>query len=89
MREMARHRYRQAQYVGLTRTQLDEIVRERDRQRQAVQRGEARAERMVELAQAPTSRKAMPGLECRVRNHWSHICRFRWASEAVQPSLKA
>ena len=34
VREMARHRYRQSQYVGLTRLQLDEIGRERDLQRQ-------------------------------------------------------
>ena len=34
VREMARHRYRQSQNVGLTRLQLDEIGRERDLQRQ-------------------------------------------------------
>ena len=48
---MARHRYRQSQYVGLTRLQLDEIGRERDLQRQGAQQAEARAERAVELAQ--------------------------------------
>ena len=42
---MARHRYRQSQYVGLTRLQLDEIGRERDLQRQGAQQAEARAER--------------------------------------------
>ena len=47
----ARHRYRQSQYVGLTRLQLDEIGRERDLQRQGAQQAEARAERAVELAQ--------------------------------------
>jgi len=52
VREMARHRYRQAQLVGLTRLQLDAIGRERERQRQGVQQAEARAERSVELAQA-------------------------------------
>ena len=51
VREMARHRYRQSQYVGLTRLQLDEIGRERDLQRQGAQQAEARAERAVELAQ--------------------------------------
>ena len=30
VRKMARHRYRQSQYVSLTRLQLDEIGRERD-----------------------------------------------------------
>ena len=34
VREMARHRYRQSQYAGLTRLQLDEIGRERQVQRQ-------------------------------------------------------
>ena len=48
---MARHRYRQSQYVGLTRLKLDEIGRERDLQRQGAQQAEARAERAVELAQ--------------------------------------
>ena len=43
--------YRQSQYVGLTRLQLDEIGRERDLQRQGAQQAEARAERAVELAQ--------------------------------------
>ena len=48
VREMARHRYRQSQYVGLTRLQLDEIGRERDLQRQGAQQAEARAERAVD-----------------------------------------
>ena len=52
VREMARHRYRQAQLVGLTRLQLDAIGRERELQRRGVQQAEARAERSVELAQA-------------------------------------
>ena len=52
VREMARHRYRQSQYVGLTRLQLDEIGRERDLQRQGAQQAEARAERAVELARS-------------------------------------
>ena len=52
VREMARHRYRQSQFVGLTRLQLDEIGRERQVQRQGAQRAEARAELSVELAQA-------------------------------------
>ena len=47
VREMARHRYRQSQYVGLKRLQLDEIGRERDLQRQGAQQAEARAERAV------------------------------------------
>ena len=52
VREMARHRYRQSQFVGLTRLQLDEIGRERQVQRQGAQRAEARAELSVELEQA-------------------------------------
>ena len=52
VREMARHRYRQSQFVGLTRLQLDEIGRERQLQRHGAQRAEARAELSVELAQA-------------------------------------
>ena len=48
----ASHRYRQSQFVGLTRLQLDEIGRERQVQRQGAQRAEARAELSVELAQA-------------------------------------
>ena len=34
VREMARHRYRQSQFAGLTRLQLDEVGRERQVQRQ-------------------------------------------------------
>ena len=52
VREMARHRYRQAQLVGLTRLQLDAIGRERELQRRGAQQAEAWAERSVELAQA-------------------------------------
>ena len=52
VREMARHRYRQSQFAGLTRLQLDEVGRERQVQRQGRQRAEALAERSVELAQA-------------------------------------
>ena len=48
----ATDRYRQSQFVGLTRLQLDEIGRERQVQRQGAQRAEARAELSVELAQA-------------------------------------
>ena len=48
VREMARHRYRQSQFAGLTRLQLDEVGRER----QGRQRAEALAEGSVELAQA-------------------------------------
>jgi hypothetical protein len=52
VREMARHRYRQSQYAGLTRLQLDEVGRERQVQRQGARRAEALAEWSVELAQA-------------------------------------
>ena len=52
VREMARHRYRQSQFAGLTRLQLDEVGRERQVQRQGRQRAEALAEGSVELAQA-------------------------------------
>ena len=52
VREMARHRYRQAQYAGLTRLQLDEIGRERQVQRQGARRADALAEESVALAQA-------------------------------------
>ena len=52
VREMARHRYRQSQYAGLTRLQLDEIGRERQVQRQGAERAEALAEGSVVLAQA-------------------------------------
>ena len=53
VREMARHRYRHAQYVGLTRAQLDQHgTGARRDQRRGVQAHEARAERSVEDAQA-------------------------------------
>ena len=35
VREMARHRYRQSQYAGLTRLQLDQVGQERQVQRLA------------------------------------------------------
>ena len=50
--ERARHRYRQSQFAGLTRLQLDEVGRERQVQQQGRQRAEALAERSVEIAQA-------------------------------------
>ena len=52
VREMARHRYRQSQFAGLTRLQLDEVGRERQVQQQGSQRAETLAERSVEIAQA-------------------------------------
>ena len=52
VREMARYRYRQSQFAGLTRLQLDEVGRERQVQQQGRQRAEALAERSVEIAQA-------------------------------------
>ena len=52
VREMARHRYRQSQFAGLTRLQLDEVGRERQVQQQGSQRAEALAERSVEIAPA-------------------------------------
>ena len=52
VREMARHRYRQSQFAGLTRLQLDEVGGERQVQQQGRQRAEALAERSVEIAQA-------------------------------------
>ena len=64
VREMARHRYRQSQFVGLTRLQLDEIGRERQVQRQGAQRAEARAELSVELAQA----RILPAYELACRS---------------------
>ena len=54
VREMARHRYRQSQMVGLTRAQLSGIAREAQRHRDGMARGEERAERAeraVEMAQ--------------------------------------
>ena len=44
--------YRQSQFTGLTRLQLDEVGRERQVQQQGRQRAEALAERSVEIAQA-------------------------------------
>jgi hypothetical protein len=44
--------YRQSQYAGLTRLQLDEVGRERQVQRQGARRAEALAEGSVELTQA-------------------------------------
>ena len=52
VREMARHRYRQSQYAGLTRLQLDQIGQERQAQRLGARRAEALAEWSVEIAQA-------------------------------------
>ena len=52
VREMARHRYSQSQFAGLTRLQLDEVGRERQVQQQGRQRAEALAERSVEITQA-------------------------------------
>ena len=49
---MARHRYRQSQYAGLTRLQLDQIGQERQAQRLGARRAEALAEWSVEIAQA-------------------------------------
>ena len=49
---MVVYRYRQSQYAGLTRLQLDEIGRERQVQRQGAERAEALAEGSVVLAQA-------------------------------------
>ena len=60
---MARHRYRQSQYVGLTRLQLDEIGRERDLQRQGAQQAEARAERAVERAVELAQERVVPAYE--------------------------
>ena len=65
VREMARHRYRQSQFVGLTRLQLDEIGRERQVQRQGAQRAEARAELSVELAQARTDPAGLLSIQSR------------------------
>ena len=50
--EMARHRYRQSQYAGLTRLQLDQVGQERQVQRLGARRAEALAEWSVEIAQA-------------------------------------
>ena len=46
------NRYRQSQFAGLTRLQLDEVGRKRQVQQQGRQRAEALAERSVEIAQA-------------------------------------
>ena len=63
-----RHRYRQSQFAGLTRLQLDEVGRERQVQRQGRQRAEALAEGSVELAQAmvPLASALARGGGCRV-----------------------
>ena len=54
VREMARHRYRQSQFAGLTRLQLDARWGGSGTgvQQQGRQRAEALAERSVEIAQA-------------------------------------
>ena len=52
VREMARHRYRQSQYAGLTPLQLDQVGQERQVQRLGARRAEALAEWSVEIAQA-------------------------------------
>ena len=51
VREMARHRYRQSQYAGLSRLQLQQVPRERQRQRDGAARAVEAAERAVEIAQ--------------------------------------
>ena len=45
VREMARHRYRQSQFAGLTRLQLDEVGRERQMQRHRGRSGRWRSRR--------------------------------------------
>ena len=52
VREMARHRIRQSAYVGLTRRQLDDIMQERERQRDRLEAAAAAADRSVEIAQS-------------------------------------
>ena len=52
VREMARHRIRQSAYVGLTRQQLDDIMQERERQRDRLEAAAAAADRSVEIAQS-------------------------------------
>ena len=45
-------RIRQSAYVGLTRQQLDDIMQERERQRDRLEAGAAAADRSVEIAQS-------------------------------------
>ena len=52
VREMARHRIRQSAYVGLTRQQLDDIMHERERQRDRREAAMVAADRSVEIAQS-------------------------------------
>ena len=52
VREMARHRIRQSAYVGLTRQQLDDIMHERERQRDRREAAMVSADRSVEIAQS-------------------------------------
>ena len=52
VREMARHRIRQSAYVGLSRQQLDDIMQERERQRDRLEAAAAAADRSVEIAQS-------------------------------------
>ena len=52
VREMARHRIHQSAYVGLTRQQLDDIMQERERQRDRLEAAAAAADRSVEIAQS-------------------------------------
>ena len=52
VREMARHRIRQSAYVGLTRQQLDDIMHERQRQRDRREAAMVAADRSVEIAQS-------------------------------------
>ena len=51
-RDVARHRIRQSAYVGLTRQQLDDIMQERERQRDRLEAAAAAADRSVEIAQS-------------------------------------
>ena len=55
VREMARHRIRQSAYVGyvgLSRQQLDDVMHERERQRDRLEAATAAADRSVEIAQS-------------------------------------
>ena len=60
VREMARHRYRQSQFVGLTRLQLDEIGRERQVQRQ---RGRSGLRRGRSCQWSSRRRRILPAYE--------------------------
>ena len=51
-REMARHRWRHAQLVGLTRAQLTAIGREAPLQRAQARRATEHADHAIEMAQA-------------------------------------